>query len=63
MSEYEEGIINRLAQQDIPSMSYMAPEEKRRCVIQMLDDLHQLAVDCGCVAAAWAFEFLIQNPP
>lgn len=37
MSKYSEDAIKRLAQQDIPSMPYMALDERRRCVIQMLD--------------------------
>ena len=42
---------------EMPSTKHMEPGEKEDAIAQMLVDLHRLADEDGCIAAAWAFEF------
>lgn len=43
------------------STKHMWHEEREDGVRQMLLDLHRLATDDGCIAAAWAFEFAVET--
>jgi len=42
---------------------HMDAEERVAVVIQMLVDLYALARNDGCVAAGWAYEFIIATTP
>ena len=43
-----------------PSTNYMTTQEQLDGVRQMLDDLERLAEEEGCIAAAWALEWIIE---
>lgn len=48
----------RIAQRPTKSTAHMNEPERRSGIFQMLADLDQLAKRDGCVAAAWALEYL-----
>lgn len=51
-------IASGLANYSTESMQSMCREDRVNAIAQMLADLYMLATKDGCVAAAWALEFL-----
>ena len=43
------------------STEHMEEDERRHAIGQMLADLYTLAVNDGCIAAAWAYEFACET--
>lgn len=50
--------IARLRAIITPSTEHMNDDERGDCIEVMLDDLEQLTRRDGCIAAAWALEFI-----
>jgi len=51
--------VLRVAQRTIPkSCKHMSEQERIDWTRQMIRDLGRLALDDGCVAAAWAIDFI-----
>ena len=55
-------IASRLMFIPTTSTRHMWHEERRDVIRQMLADLERLAVEDGCLAAAWALEFVSECP-
>lgn len=47
------------AERPTKSTAHMSLDEREAGIGQMLRDLHRLATEDGCIAAAWAFEYLM----
>ncbi len=43
---------------ELPSTKHLSPDDKLEGTCQMLDDLERLAEEDGCIAAAWAIEWV-----
>lgn len=54
-----EAALPYLTSVDRPSTRHMGQEEREAAIGQMLVDLWMLAKNDGCIAAAWAFEFVV----
>lgn len=53
-----EKLVNVLADKPTTSTKTMCREDRANGIRQMLEDLQMLAKNDGCIAAAWAFEFI-----
>ncbi len=54
-------LATKLAEKPTTSTNSMDLLDRQSGIEQMLEDLHQLATADGCIAAAWALEYLKEN--